>query len=75
MDNEGRPRVRPSEEIWKLCVSYAEEHDMTPFKVLERFVRVGAMVAEAEKAGGTVFMKKGDMLEQIVVFKNNSKTP
>jgi hypothetical protein len=74
MEHEERPLAKPNEWVWELCVTLGKEHDIPPFKILERFVEVGAMAAKVEEAGGTIYLIKGGMSTEIKVFGKNGKT-
>ncbi len=63
-----RPKVLPKPEIWDLCKSLAEKHNLTPFQVLERLVAVGASVAKVEEVGGTVTAAAGAVKADIKIF-------
>lgn len=74
MENDRRPLVRPKEEIWEECLKLAEKYNMTPFKVLERFVEIGAVTSKVEEAGGTAFLIKEGASTELKVFEKNGKT-
>jgi hypothetical protein len=70
-----RPVVSPKPEIWELCKSLAEKHDLTPFEVLDRFVKVGSNVARIQDLGGTVMASVGNQSAEVKVFcEGQSKT-
>jgi hypothetical protein len=52
MEERRRPIVKPTEEIWTYCEQLAEKHEITPFEVLIRLIKVGRFVANIEEEGG-----------------------
>lgn len=69
-----RPSVKPTEDVWKICVALGEEREMTPFSVLSKFVEFAAKVAVAEKAGDPAYAKDGDRFVELSVLGKREKT-
>jgi len=74
MERDIRPKVKPTEEIWKICLALGENYGIPPRDVLSKFVAFAAKVAVAEKDGEPAYARVGDHFVELSVLGKREKT-
>jgi hypothetical protein len=69
-----RPKVRPTEETWEVCIDLAKHYGTTPFQAFSRIVKIGVDVAEARKEGKPLYIKQGNEFIELGSSGKDEKT-